>query len=115
MDRQSVKQLGDSASRRSLDEPANNLPGRANEFVGRSTELACVRQLLGEALLLTLVDAGSCGKTRLALQGAAGGERFAGGVWWMELAALEDADLLLCCDSVCRQAITPAPPAQVIA
>lgn len=54
-----------------------------------------MRQLLGEARLLTLVGVGGCGKTRLALQSAAdGAARFAHGVWWVELAPLEDGELL---------------------
>ncbi len=54
-----------------------------------------MRELLGEARPLTLVGAGGCGKTRLALQSAADGvERFPDGAWWVELAALEDAELL---------------------
>ena len=72
-----------------------NVPEELTSFVGRSAELGRVRELLGEARLLTLVGAGGCGKTRLALQSAtrsAGG--FRDGVWWVELAAVEDADLV---------------------
>jgi predicted ATPase/DNA-binding CsgD family transcriptional regulator len=79
----------------SPDAPPNNLPDELTSFIGRSAELARVRELLGEARLLTLVGAGGCGKTRLALQAAAGAvERFPDGAWWVELAALEDAALL---------------------
>ena len=74
---------------------ASNLPEQLTSFVGRFAELAQVRELLGEARLVTLVGAGGCGKTRLALQAAAGArERFEDGVWWVELAALEDPELL---------------------
>jgi predicted ATPase/DNA-binding CsgD family transcriptional regulator len=75
--------------------PQTSLPAELTSFVGRSVELARVRQLLGETRLLTLAGAGGCGKTRLALQGAAAATgRFEDGVWWVELAALEDAGLL---------------------
>ncbi len=75
--------------------PPNNLPNELTSFIGRSEELARLRELLGEARLLTLVGAGGCGKTRLALQSAAHSlERFPDGTWWVELAAIEDAELL---------------------
>jgi len=64
-------------------------------FIGRSAELARVRELLGQVRLLTLVGAGGCGKTRLGLQSAADAVgRFADGVWWVELAAVEDGELV---------------------
>ena len=75
--------------------PPTNLPAALTSFIGRSTELARVRELLGEARLLTLVGAGGCGKTRLAMQGlAAATGRFEDGVWWVDLAPLEDPRLL---------------------
>jgi predicted ATPase len=87
----------DFAPLRSLDNPelANNLPASLNTFVGRSTELAEVRQLIKESRLLTLTGAGGAGKTRLALQAAAelldgSGE----GVWFVELAPVSDPDLV---------------------
>ncbi|MGH3785662.1 MAG: NB-ARC domain-containing protein [Pseudonocardiaceae bacterium] len=45
--------------------------------------------------MLTLTGVGGCGKTRLALQAAADAmDRHPDGVWWVELARLEDATLL---------------------
>ena len=86
----------DFAPLRSLDNPelANNLPASLNTFVGRSTELAEVRQLIKDSRLLTLTGAGGAGKTRLALQAAAelldgSGE----GVWFVELAPVSDPDV----------------------
>jgi predicted ATPase/class 3 adenylate cyclase len=80
---------------RSLGSLSNNLPGELTSFVGRGAELAEVGELLGQVRLLTLTGAGGCGKTRLALQAAAAA--MAGhldGVWWVELARLEDAALV---------------------
>ncbi len=46
-------------------------------------------------LTLTLTGAGGCGKTRLVLQAAAGAmHSHPDGVWWVEVARLEDAELL---------------------
>ena len=77
---------------RSLGILSNNLPGELSSFVGRCAELAEVGELLGQVRLLTLTGAGGCGKTRLALQAAAVAmEGHLDGVWWVELARLEDA------------------------
>jgi predicted ATPase len=73
----------------------NNLPGELTSFVGRRTELARIGDPLGRVRLLTLTGAGGCGKTRLALQAAADTmDRHPHGVWWVELARLNDASLL---------------------
>ena len=95
MARPSGAQPAAAALERSADPPQSNLPAELTSFIGRAAELGRVRELLGEARLLTLVGAGGCGKTRLALQ-AAGGARecFEDGVWWVELAAVEDPTLL---------------------
>jgi len=71
--------------------PATNLPRRGTSFVGRGDELPRVRELLGEAPLVTLTGVGGVGKTRLALEVAeAQRPGFADGVWVCELAALAD-------------------------
>ena len=73
----------------------NNLPQQLTSFVGRETELARVGELLSNRLL-TLVGAGGAGKTRLAMQAAAGlpaGGR-GDGVWLVELAAVTDPSLV---------------------
>ncbi|MFL5331714.1 MAG: adenylate/guanylate cyclase domain-containing protein [Geminicoccaceae bacterium] len=81
---------------RSLDTMLNNLPGELTSFVGRRTELAQIGTPLEHARLLTLTGAGGCGKTRLALQVAADAmDRHPDGVWWVELARLEDSALLV--------------------
>ncbi len=76
-----------------------NLPIPLTSFVGRTAESAAVKQLLtptgaarnDKTRLLTLGGAGGSGKTRLAIQVATDLiDRYAHGVWWVELAALTD-------------------------
>jgi predicted ATPase/DNA-binding CsgD family transcriptional regulator len=61
-------------------------------FVGRSSELVEVIDLLGRARLLTLTGAGGVGKTRLAIEAAKGFR--AGSVYFVELAYLADPTLV---------------------
>ncbi|MGH3962160.1 MAG: helix-turn-helix transcriptional regulator [Pseudonocardiaceae bacterium] len=87
--------LGEFPALRSLDTLPNNLPDELTSFVGRRAELAQVGALLGDVRLLTLTGAGGCGKTRLGLQAAADAmDAYPEGVWWVQLARLEDAALL---------------------
>ena len=75
---------------------AGGLRGELTEFVGRRAELAQVRDALQGARLVTLTGPGGIGKTRLALQVAAGaGRAFRDGVWLAELGGLRDAGLLV--------------------
>ena len=70
--------------------------GELTEFVGRRAELAQVRDALAGARLVTLTGPGGIGKTRLALQVAAGaGRAFRDGVWLAELTGLRDPGLLV--------------------
>jgi len=80
---------------RSLEAMPTNLPSELSNFVGRRNELTQIRELLGQARLLTLTGAGGCGKTRLALQAAADAiDGYPEGVWWVELARVEDPMLV---------------------
>lgn len=77
---------------RSLGTLSTNLPAELTSFIGRSTELAELAELLGQVRLLTITGAGGCGKTRLARHAAAATlDGHLDGVWWVELARLEDA------------------------
>src|SRR4051812_17434650 len=72
-----------------------NLPAELTSFVGRRSELADVRQALGNARLVTLIGAGGVGKTRLALRAAGAIRRaFRDGAWLVDLAPLRDEQLL---------------------
>jgi predicted ATPase/DNA-binding CsgD family transcriptional regulator len=73
-----------------------NLPTEATSFVGRRHELVEARRMLSGTRLLTLTGAGGVGKTRLAQQVAREVRRaFPDGVWFVDLAALHDPELLL--------------------
>ncbi len=72
-----------------------NLPIPLTSFIGRERELAEVTDALAHTRLLTLIGAGGCGKTRLALQLAKDtADAFPDGVWAVELAAVSDPALL---------------------
>ena len=77
--------------------PRTNLPVPASPFIGREQEVSALVELLGDGVrLLTLTGPGGIGKTRLALQAAAGAsEGFPDGVFWAPLAALRDSARVL--------------------
>jgi predicted ATPase len=78
-----------------LNHPSNNVPLALTSFIGRDREVAEIERLLASTRLLTLAGPGGCGKTRLALQVATDlAQEFVDGAWWVELAALADADLV---------------------
>jgi predicted ATPase/DNA-binding SARP family transcriptional activator len=85
----------DHPSLHALNRPPNNLPLQLTSFIGRDREVAEIKRLLDSTRLLTLSGPGGCGKTRLALQVATDlAEEFVDGVWWVELAALADFELV---------------------
>ena len=74
---------------------ADNLPLQLTSFIGREREVAEVSGCWSETRLLTLTGSGGSGKTRLALEAAAGLlSDFEDGVWWVELASLTDPALV---------------------
>ena len=80
---------------RSLEATPNNLPQQPTSFIGRAKEQVDIERLLARGRLLTLTGSGGCGKTRLALQVAADAlDRYADGVWFVELAPLSDPELV---------------------
>ena len=79
---------------KSLDATPNNLPTQMTTFVGREQELAQAHELLHTVRLLTLTGPGGTGKTRLSVQVAADLAHEFEGVYWVPLAAIDDADLV---------------------
>ncbi len=83
---------------RTLDTFQNNLPVQLTPFIGREQELSGVQRLLDreDVRLLTLTGPGGAGKTRLSLQVAAEvSERFADGVFFVNLAPVSDGALVI--------------------
>jgi predicted ATPase/DNA-binding XRE family transcriptional regulator len=76
----------------------SNLPLQLTSFIGRETEIAEIKELLqkdSDIRFLTLIGAGGCGKTRLAVQVT---EQIVSyyphGVWFIDLTPLNNADLI---------------------
>jgi predicted ATPase/class 3 adenylate cyclase len=75
---------------------ATAVPSIHDELVGRSDELAAVWEMLGRSQVLTVVGVGGMGKTRLALEVAAGAvAAYDGAVWWIDLANATGADAVV--------------------
>src|ERR671935_1813164 len=74
----------------------SNLPVQPTPLIGRERELVGVLELVRSHRLVTLTGPGGAGKTRLALQAAADlVDEFRDGVWFVALASLRDAELVL--------------------
>ena len=105
----SAMRLGASGGRIALaalqprDTPAPKLPPHLSSYIGRGDEEAEVKARLSVSRLVTLVGAGGCGKTRLALNVARGlSEQNLEAVWLVELAALVEPQLVgeVLCQSI---------------
>lgn len=80
--------------------PASRLPRPASPLVGRDTELEIIRTNLADphCRLLSLLGLGGTGKTRLVIEAATEAQAsgaFAGGVYFVPLDPLEDADQIV--------------------
>jgi predicted ATPase/class 3 adenylate cyclase len=83
---------------RTLDARRHNLPAQATALIGREREVAELCELLRDSAvrLVTLTGPGGTGKTRLAFQAAAElAEQFRDGVWFVNLAPISEAALVL--------------------
>jgi predicted ATPase/DNA-binding XRE family transcriptional regulator len=80
----------------SLEVP-QNLPRLLTSFHGRAREVAEIETLIASRRLVTLLGAGGVGKTRLATEVAhrqLEGERFPGGIWFVDFAPMNSAGLV---------------------
>lgn len=83
------------SSRRLSQSANNNLPLHLTSFIGRERDVAQVTELISTARLVTLIGAGGCGKTRLAIQSAKiVNSAFTDGVWWLDLTPLHEPGLV---------------------
>lgn len=80
---------------RTLEGTPNNLPEQPTSFVGRERELDEVIGLIRDSRLVTSIGVGGSGKTRVALRAIAELiAEFPGGVWFVELGAITDPELV---------------------
>ncbi|MEU8775794.1 BTAD domain-containing putative transcriptional regulator [Streptomyces sp. NPDC048606] len=70
--------------------PRTNLPAAVSPLLGRDQAVAAVRELVAGRRLVTLTGPGGVGKTRLAIETAAGldPDAFRDGIWLVELAGV---------------------------
>ncbi|MEO3797424.1 BTAD domain-containing putative transcriptional regulator [Nonomuraea sp. B10E15] len=88
--------LAGTATNVSCEHPVGRLPAEVTSFVGRGGEIARVKRQLSNARIVTLTGTGGVGKTRLALRVAAEVRNdFPAGAWLVELAAVENPELLV--------------------
>src|ERR1700676_5476973 len=72
-----------------------HLPVQLTNFVGRGAQINDIRQILADNRLVTLTGAGGVGKTRLAVQVAAGiASEFGDGAWDVDLAPITDPGIV---------------------
>lgn len=77
---------------KTLDARPNNLPIQLTNFIGREKEIADIKKRFENVKLITLTGPGGSGKSRLSLQIAADLiDEFENGVWFVELASLNDS------------------------
>jgi predicted ATPase/DNA-binding SARP family transcriptional activator/DNA-binding CsgD family transcriptional regulator len=77
--------------------PKHNLPAPLTSFIGRNRELGALGEAVERARLITLLGAGGCGKTRLAIEvasAASAAATFTDGRWWVDLATVTDPALV---------------------
>ena len=77
------------------NQPKTNLPAQLTSFIRREKELTDVSSLLEKHRLVTLIGSGGVGKTRLSIKaGENHASSFPDGVWLVELAPLDNRQLI---------------------
>jgi len=109
---------GATGARAPSAEAGGNVPLLVEPPIGREAELVALRSLVGRFRLVSIVGSGGIGKTTVATALAdALRNDFADGLWWVELAALTDGDLIG--EAVARaigvHLAAHRPPAQALA
>jgi len=75
--------------------PQHNIPLQLSSFIGREKEQKTIAKLIAGNRLVTLIGTGGIGKTRLSLKVGEGMlDKFEHGVWFVELASLNDPSLV---------------------
>jgi predicted ATPase len=95
----------------------STLPAIHDELVGRADEVAAIWDAVGRARLVTLVGVGGMGKTRLALEVAAGAvAAYGGAVWWIDLAnaTSNDATVAVAMAAVGAREVAGRSPLQAL-
>jgi non-specific serine/threonine protein kinase len=73
----------------------HNLAHVSSAFVGREPEIASIGDEIATCRLVTVTGGAGTGKTRLALEVAARfADRYPDGVWWVDLEAVTDPDVV---------------------
>jgi non-specific serine/threonine protein kinase len=85
----------EASARRGLrvvgEDVPNNLPHYLTSFVGRRADLSALKSLLARSRMMTVTGPGGAGKSRLAAElGSACLDRWPDGVWWVDLASVDD-------------------------
>ena len=81
---------------RTIEASAATVPRTDSTFFGRDTDLETVAGLIESHRLVTIVGAGGCGKTRLAIEVVRDQlDRFRDGAVWVDLAPVTSADGVL--------------------
>jgi predicted ATPase/Tfp pilus assembly protein PilF len=79
----------------SSNKPITNLPAPLTTFIGREKEQSDLSALIAKHRLVTLTGSGGVGKTRLSIKVVADmSKRFPDGVWFLDMAALNDPELV---------------------
>jgi len=74
---------------------AGNLPAELTSFIGRRADIAELKRALTTSRMVTMTGVGGVGKSRLAIRtGAAVQREFPQGVWLVELAGVQDPELV---------------------